>query len=500
MTTSHGGALVIVYKGHVIGESYVTGTEGGPQPWTPRTCNDMKSSTKSVFGTVVGVFLQEYGDRVDLDTYLVGASREESLIPQIWDQPLTDERKTRIKVKHVISMTSGHETREPWLAPSTRHLYAGYSGAYQMYEYSFGWWHFDGIAAHHTLRFEPGSDFNYSNYGLEQMALAMRNISGEEVGPYVYDRVLGHIGMPAGIRANQYRDMPYADRRELNFSDEPGWGRGGSAGCDAYGADGGDSPIGYNSVVGSTFRCSARDFARLGYLWLNEGRWGSQQLVPREWIKLATSRFVRDNGDTPNNYGYTFWLPDENDNLPDDLFMSRGHNANHSYVAPSLDLVVARQGNDNRRQVDEQGPFSTVLIQKIVAAIEPGGHLRAERARAGSSAVPSIGERPRASEREDQPLAAASGARFSAGPARPGQSSDLTKMLRNIVFVSRSWFCKPMYPRAAKSSTLPLGSASQSTTFSPLISTEMWSPTKVILIRFHSPGPLEAILAEASAS
>ena len=258
VTTSHGGALVIVCKGHLIGESYVTGTEGGPQPWTVRSCNDMKSSTKSVFGTAVGVFLDEYNDRVNLDTFLVGAAREESLIPQIWDQSLTDERKTRIKVKHAISMTSGHESREPWLAPSTRRLHPGYSGPYQMYEYCFGWWQFDGIPAHHTLMFEPGSEFNYSNFGLEQMALAMRNISGEEVGPYVYDRVLGPIGMPRGIRDNQYRDMPYFDNRELNFSDEPGWGVGGSRGCDAYGADKSHSPMGYNSVVGSTFRCTRR--------------------------------------------------------------------------------------------------------------------------------------------------------------------------------------------------------------------------------------------------
>ena len=83
MTTSHGGALVVVYQGHLISETYVTGS-GGPQPWTAQSCNDMKSSTKSVFGTAVGVFLEEYKDRVSLDTFLVGASREESLIPQIW--------------------------------------------------------------------------------------------------------------------------------------------------------------------------------------------------------------------------------------------------------------------------------------------------------------------------------------------------------------------------------------------------------------------------------
>lgn len=367
LSTSHGGALVIVYKGHIISESYVSGTIGGPQPWTQYTCNDMKSSTKSVFGTVVGVFLEEYKDLVNLDTYLVGACREESLIHQIWDQPSTDERKKRIKVKHVLSMTSGHESREPWLAPSPRRHYPGYSGSFQMYEYCFGWWCFDGVPAQHTLMFEPGYGFNYSNFGLELMALAMRNMSGEEVGPYVYDRVLGHIGMPTGVRDNQYRDIPYEDDKELNFSDEPGWGRGGGEGCNAYGADKSESPYGYNSIAGSTFRCTARDFARLGYLWLKKGRWGSRQLVPEEWIIRATSRFVQASGES-HNYGYTFWVQDEWKNVPKDTFMSRGHNLNHCYVVPSLDLVVVRQGNENHTS-EERSLFMETLIQKIVAAI-----------------------------------------------------------------------------------------------------------------------------------
>lgn len=371
VTTSHGGALLVIHRGHVISESYVTGTEGGPQPWTARTCNDMKSSTKSVFGTAVGVFLDEYGDRVDLETPLVGSSRADSLIPQIWDQPITDERKTRIRVKHAISMTSGLETREPWLAPSSRHRYPGYTGAFQMYEYCFGWWRFDGIPDHHTLKFEPGSEFNYSNYGLEQMALAMRNISGERTGPYVFDRVLGPIGMSAALRDNEYRDMPYADGRELNFAERPGWGVGGSAGCDAYGADMSESPYGYNSIVGSTFRCTARDFARLAYLWLRKGRWEDRQLVPEEWLTLATRRFVRDDGTTPANYGYTFWIMDGIEGVPADLFMSRGHNMNHGFVIPSLDLVVVRQGNDNRR-MDGDEPFSDRLIRRIVKAVESG--------------------------------------------------------------------------------------------------------------------------------
>ena len=367
-TTSHGGALVVVYNGDIIAESYVTGSEGGPQPWTRESCNDVKSSTKSVFGTGVGVFLDEYRDRVNLDTLLVGGSRDESLIPQIWDQPLTDPRKQDIKVKHVISMTSGHASDEPWLAPSQRHHFKGYTGAYQMYEYCFGWWCFEGIPDHHKLLFEPGYGFNYSNFGLEQMALAMRNMTGEMVGPYIYDRVLSEIGMPIELKTNAYRDMVYNDPRELNFSDTPGWGVGGSEECNAYGADRSMSPYGYNTIVGSTFRCTARDFARLGYLWLNEGRWGDKQLVPEAWIKQATSRFKQANGEA-HNYGYTFWVQDTWENVPRDCYGSRGHNINDCYVVPSLDLVVMRMGNDNPPR-DQRNLFVETLMTKIVDAVD----------------------------------------------------------------------------------------------------------------------------------
>lgn len=367
-TRSYGGALVVVYRGHVIAESYVTGEEGGPKSWGRLTCNDLKSSTKSIFGTTVGIFLDEYGDKASLDTPLVGTSPKESLIPQIWEELITDERKTRILVKNVLSMTSGHASNEPWLAPSRRRHTPGHGGSYQMYEYCFGWWQFDGVPAQYRLLFEPGTGFNYSNFGLEQLALAMRNVSGMELGRYAWDRFLGEIGMPAELCDNFYREMPYVDDRELNYSDRPGWGVGGSTGCNAYGADRSVSPIGYNTIVGSTFRCSARDFARLGYLWLRKGKWGKRQLVPENWIKQATNRFRRLDGTTPVKYGYTFWLQDDWDGVPVDTFGSQGHNINICYVIPSLDLVIVRMGNDNPSR-EMRDNFIKTLLAGIVRAV-----------------------------------------------------------------------------------------------------------------------------------
>jgi CubicO group peptidase (beta-lactamase class C family) len=162
--------------------------------------------------------------------------------------------------------------------------------------------------------------------------------------------------------------MVYNDPRELNFSDTPGWGRGGSKECNAYGADRSESPYGYNSVVGSTFRCSARDFARLAYLWLRKGRWKNKQLVSEEWLNQATTRYSQADGSTPMPYGYTFWIGDEWKKVPKEMFMSRGHNMNHSFVIPSLDLVIVRQVNENDPR-EKQAEFLETLITRIVSAI-----------------------------------------------------------------------------------------------------------------------------------
>ncbi|UCH37199.1 MAG: hypothetical protein JSV76_05820, partial [Candidatus Bathyarchaeota archaeon] len=79
------------------------------------------------------------------------------------------------------------------------------------------------------------------------------------------------------------------------------------------------------------------------------------------------NRFIQSNGESMN-YGYTFWILDEWENVPNDTFMTQGHNLNDSYIVPSMDLVVVRQGNENGTEEDRLR-FRKSLIQKIVAAI-----------------------------------------------------------------------------------------------------------------------------------
>ena len=81
------------------------------------------------------------------------------------------------------------------------------------------------------------------------------------------------------------------------------------------------------------------DLARFGLMWMRNGRWGSQQIVPTSWV-------TRSIAATPlkANYGYLWWL-NPNNNFPGatpDTFVGVGFGGNYLFVVPSLKLVVTR--------------------------------------------------------------------------------------------------------------------------------------------------------------
>ncbi|WP_280408622.1 serine hydrolase domain-containing protein [Nocardia brasiliensis] len=85
------------------------------------------------------------------------------------------------------------------------------------------------------------------------------------------------------------------------------------------------------------------DFAKLGLLVSNDGRWGAKQIVSTEYLRAA----LRPSG--PNEcYGYLFWLGPECAaplyNVPEDIFMMDGLGMQNVFGIPSLDLTVVWTG------------------------------------------------------------------------------------------------------------------------------------------------------------
>jgi len=104
------------------------------------------------------------------------------------------------------------------------------------------------------------------------------------------------------------------------------------------------------TFIGSSYMyATARDWARLGQLFLQDGVWEGQQLLPRGWVDYSRTP-------TPNNprrsYGAHFWLNadpvDGSDpvwpSAPRDTYYMSGFQGQYVVIIPSQDLVIVRLG------------------------------------------------------------------------------------------------------------------------------------------------------------
>ncbi len=88
---------------------------------------------------------------------------------------------------------------------------------------------------------------------------------------------------------------------------------------------------------------NARDFARLGKLYLDYGNWNGVQLIDSAFINDATSaaNLLDEDGRLNTNYGYQFWLAERQGFK---LFYARGLWGQYVICIPELDMVVVRLG------------------------------------------------------------------------------------------------------------------------------------------------------------
>ncbi len=98
-------------------------------------------------------------------------------------------------------------------------------------------------------------------------------------------------------------------------------------------------------MSGQTYS-TARDFARFGLLYLNEGVFNGERILPEGWDRLVSSATsVQPEAGRPG-YGGQFWLYGEAQGLPDDAYAARGGLGQYIMIVPSEDLVIVRRGYD----------------------------------------------------------------------------------------------------------------------------------------------------------
>ncbi len=115
--------------------------------------------------------------------------------------------------------------------------------------------------------------------------------------------------------------------------------------------------------VGSSYLyASARDWARLGQLMLNEGEINGRRIVSKEWVVQSTQTNSTENGKA---YGYQWWLNDGGSalrwpDLPSDSFAATGNRQQYLMIVPSMQAVIVRLGwTSGSYPVSER--FATIL-------------------------------------------------------------------------------------------------------------------------------------------
>ncbi|WP_417320173.1 serine hydrolase domain-containing protein [Emcibacter sp.] len=104
------------------------------------------------------------------------------------------------------------------------------------------------------------------------------------------------------------------------------------------------------TFVGSSYVWgSARDFARLGLLYLRNGNWNGEQLWPEDWVAYSTTPSTTllegVSKDKPFGYGAQIWLDTPfQEGVPAARFMMSGWAGQTVYMVPEKDLVIVRMG------------------------------------------------------------------------------------------------------------------------------------------------------------
>lgn len=241
------------------------------------------SMAKSLMSVMIGNLV--YRDRLSVDDPAGFAAWQE------------DERR-QIRVRDLLTMTDGlafSEDYNPGDDATTMLFTVASSSDYVLTR---------------PLAHTPGTWFNYSSGTANVLSRLHHDLTGGTLASSVLD-YRRHIAVPMSFQHAVFE-------------------------TDAAGV-----------LMGSSyFYASARDWARLGQLMLDEGVLNGQRLVSRDWVQQSITPNTSDNEQA---YGYQWWLNSGGDNLrwpelPANAYAAQGNRQQYVMVVPDADTVIVRLG------------------------------------------------------------------------------------------------------------------------------------------------------------
>ncbi|HMR20317.1 MAG TPA: serine hydrolase [Sphingobacterium sp.] len=230
-----------------------------------------------------------------ITSILIGCALDDKLIKSV-DEPiinyipeLAKNGFENITIKHLLQMTSGIKFNESYYNPF---------GDAATFYYGTGL-----LRAVKKMKSEadPGTRFKYSSGDSQVLGLVLqRALKDKSISQYLEEKIWQPLGMeyPASWSLDKKNGME------------------------------------------KTFCCvnaRARDFAKIGRLYLHQGNWNGIQIVSQNWVSESTKVDTTDNSKW--YYQHQWWLPSKEGD-----YLANGHLGQYIYVHPDKNLIIVRLG------------------------------------------------------------------------------------------------------------------------------------------------------------
>lgn len=270
-------------------------------PYERGVRHDVASVTKSVISTLIGVAVAQ---RKLHDVH-------QPLLSFFPDVPVANlgSIKEKITIEDLLTMTSGLDCQ----------FQPGEITLKQMKE-SADWVQFmlDRASVN-----ERGKQFEYCSGGMHLLSGILSRTSGSNALEFAHRKLFGPLGITDATWPSDPQSVTH------------GWG---------------------------DLQLQPRDMAKIGYLWLREGRWEDQQLVPADYMRAATS--IHSRSGWGEDYGYGFWIYPQ---VAGGLFEANGRGGQRISVSLSKNIVVVMTGGGF--EPGDVGKFLLASIKSDHAAL-----------------------------------------------------------------------------------------------------------------------------------
>lgn len=292
-------SLAIIRNGVWVAGAYKEGIQAEiPQ--------DMKSVTKSVTSALVGIALAE-GKLKSPEQRLA------AFFPELESDPV----KSKIRLKHLLSMTSGLAWKNHNEQSSNEMMHAPDWVQYIL---------------DHPGQYEPGEEFNYSNGDAHLLSAVLEKVTGESMFSYAKSRLFEPLGITNVNWSNDHQGL---------------------------------------TIGAWALALTLQDMAKIGQLYLGEGQWEGKEIIPRSWIRTSLVKriFMNYSNGTQGSYGYFWWSKTLAPGLvrgsrkPIDIFYASGSGGRRIFTIPDLNLVVVLTADSGDVDMPEN------LLNHVVQAI-----------------------------------------------------------------------------------------------------------------------------------